>query len=200
MIDWKLYGDRFARICNEWDKAEKDIKLAEQVSHKVVFPSIKELRYAGRRIVEALNGLNDDATDDDIQKLLEDAEYDCHRARHDAIDAATAKIAYDIEIAVSKLGYDPILRAFSKFSELRRKLNLVRAKITESRGDRENREAIYSVIEVTDFQEIVDLFAEFQENEPVMKGLAKSQRRRTALSYSIGIASLILAVITLIIA
>ena len=55
MAVWKLYEARIASICAEWDRAEKYIKLAEQIGGKVVFPAVAELRYAGRRIIEALH-------------------------------------------------------------------------------------------------------------------------------------------------
>lgn len=201
MIDWESsYRERFARICEEWDRAEVDIKLAEQVCHKVVFPSIKELRYAGRRVVEALNKVNGGDADNSIDNLLQDAEFDCHRARHDAIDAATAKIALDIEIAAKKLGYDAVLKAFPDFPKINSTLNIIREKIKESRGNRENREAIYSVIEATDFEEIVGQFRKFQAQESVMRGIAKKQRFHLFIGYSIGIVGLILATISLIVA
>ena len=37
------YDDLLKSIQEEWDKAESDIKVAEQISDKVVFPAIKEL-------------------------------------------------------------------------------------------------------------------------------------------------------------
>src|ERR1700730_11122379 len=40
-------------IQDEWNKAEGDIKTAEMVVHSIVIPSIKELRYAGRRVIDA---------------------------------------------------------------------------------------------------------------------------------------------------
>jgi hypothetical protein len=55
MPSFNDYKDILEIICKEWDLAEKYIKEAEQVANNVVFPSIKELRYAGRRIVDGLN-------------------------------------------------------------------------------------------------------------------------------------------------
>ncbi len=199
MLDWESYGESFARICEEWDRAEEDIKLAEQVCHKVVFPSVKELRYAGRRIVEALNQLStDDSAEADkkIKSLLQDAEFDCHRARHDAIDAATAKIALDIDIAVKKLGYSSILTPYPEFPNLKNELSKVRKKIKASRRNRDNREAIYSVIEAADFGDIVELFVGFKNAEPIMLGLAKKQRAHLLIGYAIGVMGLILAIIS----
>ena len=114
---------------------------------------------------------------DRIKALLDDARFDCYRARHDAIDAATAKIAADLEIMVEKLGYEAILPAFPAFPSLYQNLTNVRDRIRESRGKRDNREAIYSVIEAADFPELVRTFNEMRACEPIMVALAKKNRR-----------------------
>lgn len=171
-------------ILAEWNRAESDIKRAEQVNNNVVIPSIKELRYAGRRIVDMLVKIGSGAPDDEIHKLLADATFDCHRARHDAIDAATSKIAIDLEIMASKLGYEVILPAYPNFAQLVRDLQLVRAKIAVSREDRENREAIYSVIEAVDFPNLVTSYNDMRSSEHIMIQMAK--RRRSSEAIGIG--------------
>jgi len=100
---WKVRGSKATQ--DEWNRAEADIKTAEMGVHSIVIPSVKELRYGGRRVIDALmeiarNPNNADNTR--IKALLDDAHFDCHRARHDAIDAA--KIAADLEIMTAKLG------------------------------------------------------------------------------------------------
>jgi hypothetical protein len=76
-------------------------------------------------------------------KLLNDAHFDCCRARHDAIDAATSKIAADIRIAIEKLKPDVVLKHFPKITELYKKLQNVRKKIAVSRENREDRDGIH---------------------------------------------------------
>lgn len=125
-------------IQDEWNRAEEDIKTAELVVHSIVIPSIKELRYAGRRVIDALmvitcNPANPDH--DRIKSLLDDARFDCHRARHDAIDAATAKMAVDLEIMVEKLGHESILPAFPAFPSFYQNLTNVRNRIPKSRRE-----------------------------------------------------------------
>lgn len=198
MANWDAYKGKLAVLRDHWDKAEADVKLAEQVCNNVVFPSVKELRYAGRRLVEILHKIDDEANKDIVEGLLQDALFDCLRARHDAVDAATAQIAVTLDLAAEKLGYDVITQTFHKFTELRAKLNSVRSKIVESRGNRSNREAIYSVVETIDFPQFVALFSEFQESEPIMVELAKSARRtklKNDVFGYIGIAGFIVGVI-----
>lgn len=187
-----------AEIQSEWNRAEEDIKTAETIVNKIVLPSVKELRYAGRRIIDALmeiTGNPDSPNQEKIRGFLEDARFDCHRARHDAIDAATAKIAVDLEIMVEKLGYDVILRAYPEFPVLYRDLTKIRAKIRASRGKRDNRESIYSVIEAADFPALVELFNMMRIHEPVMISLAKKARR----TYLYGQWGLIVGIIAVIV-
>lgn len=181
-------------VLTEWNRAEKDIKIAEQVANKVVNPSIKELRYAGRRIVEAILKEQNAAPADDVIELLNDALFDCYRARHDAIDAGTSKIAIDLEIMTSRLGYEVILPVHPTFPKLFQDLQKVRERITESRENRDNREAIYSVLEASDFPALVKSFSELKGNEHIMVAMAK-RRRRSELIGVIGGAAAVIAII-----
>lgn len=167
-------------IASEWDRAEADIKKAEQVCHNVVIPSIKELRYAGRRIIDVITKMATGASREDIDDLLADAKFDCHRARHDAIDAATSKIAIDLEIMATKLGYEVILPVDPQFPQLVQGLQAVRDKIAASRKNRQNREAIYSVIEASDFPELVKSYQNLMSSEHIMISIAKKRRRSEA--------------------
>jgi hypothetical protein len=59
----------------------------------------------------------------------------------------------------------------------------VRKKISISRKNREDREAIYSVIETTDFPALVDLYREMCACESIMRILAKRNRWRDFLGF-----------------
>lgn len=144
---WRLLNS----VLVEWNRAEEDIKIAEQVANKVVNPSIKELRYAGRRIVDALCKYKNQEPMNDIESLLRDALFDCHRARHDAIDAGTSKIAVDLQLMIKKIKYDAILPVFPEFPNFLKALKAVRVRIQVSRKNRANREVVYTVLESIDF-------------------------------------------------
>lgn len=198
MANWDTYQNQINKVRQEWDRAEPTLKRAEQVCEKIIAPSILELRYAGRRIVEGLNGIAEGLEEKEIQGYFQDAYFNCLRARHDAIDAATSKIAIDLDIAAKQLGYGPITQAFPKFSDLRLKLEDIRGKIVKSRGDREKRDEIYNGISENNFQEIVELYREFQTSEPVMVSLATKQRRATSFGWVFGIAGLVGLVVGLV--
>jgi hypothetical protein len=73
----------------------------------------------------------------------------------------------------------------------------VREKIVESRRDRENREAIYAVIESGDFKSIVFLYREFSASEPVMIRMVRRDRLRQLISYGLGIAGVVVGIIAI---
>lgn len=166
----------------EWAKAEADIKRAEQVAEKIVFPSIKELRYAGRRLAESCT-LISDGNYIEAEKRLQDAIFDCHRARHDALDAATAKIAADIALMAKTLGYSAITQAFHKFSDLHTALEECRVMIVSSRKETASREQIYITITESRFPLLVELYRELQACEAVIVKIATSERWHVKLLY-----------------
>lgn len=193
------FASLYEKICHEWNKAEEDVKRAEQVCDEVIIPSIKELRYAGRRLVQALelNARNGDKAE--IEKLLNDAAFDCHRARHDAIDASTAQIAKVMRIATEKLKYGAILTAFPDFPRLWERLNAIRGKIVASRGSAQDRDRLYETVEAADFPALLSLYAQFQAREGLMQDIARTERRKATAKTVITICSLVVAVASLVV-
>jgi hypothetical protein len=126
-----------AAIAADWNAAEFDLKLGEQVNQKVVFPAIKELRYAGRRLADALVAISQNGAKEDIDALLIHARFNCHCARHDAIDAATLKMAIDLDLMLGKLGHEGVLFAFPQFPVLYRKIQNAQSLIAAARAKRE---------------------------------------------------------------
>lgn len=166
----------FAEVRDEWNQEEEVVKSAEQICSEAVFPSIKELRYAGRRLVDSFHEMangNDEAA---IRGYVKDAVFNCHCARHDAIDVATATIASNLELVVRKIGYDHVLKAFPEFVDLRDRLGRVRAQIRQSRSNRTERDEIYQAIHDVDLPALATLYEKFQSAEDVMKSLAGKER------------------------
>ncbi|MCQ8185164.1 hypothetical protein [Parvularcula maris] len=195
MLDSTRAEAIFTDIRVQWDYAEADVKLAEQTCGKIVTPAIKELRYAGRRLVDALNeayGTGDEAA---ITALLEDARFNCHCARHDAVDAAVGKMAADLEIMINKLGYEAVLKAYPEFPEFFSSLRDTQEKIARSRRDRANRQAIYESIENADLPQLVAGFGRVRTCEPIMKEFAtkaKLVRWGSVAGFAIAFATLAL--------
>ncbi|HTT82742.1 MAG TPA: hypothetical protein VMF67_04630 [Rhizomicrobium sp.] len=185
-------------IRKEWDQAEEDIKLAEQVCNDIIVPAVKELRYGGRRLIDLIQKIITDPTSPEVPKLLADAEFDCHRARHDAIDAGSAKIAIQLEIMVEKLTYEVILAVYPEFRQLALQVLEVRQRIVESRRNRTERQKIYAVIETARFPELVGKYNEMRVSEPIMRAMAKRSRWRDFYGkwgFLIGVAGFAIAIV-----
>ena len=114
----------------------------------------------------------------DIPKLLADAEFDCHRARHDAIDAASSKIAIQLDIMRDKLTFEVIVPVCPEYRDVALKVLAIREKIALSRKDRSNRPAIYAVFETADFPALVAAYNKMRLSEPIMLEMAKRCRWR----------------------
>jgi hypothetical protein len=192
MADINAHKAILDAIREEWDKAERDIKLGEQVANNIVIPSIKELRYAGRRIAEIISLIQNNSSDEEITALFNDAKFDCHRARHDAVDAASSKIAIDLEIIAKKLGYDVVLHVVPDFANFHVRLNNIREKITKSRKNRDDRDSIYESIESDDFEDLVKSFRHIQQSEPIMIRIARQRRRERVAMIGLGVVGVFL--------
>ena len=188
--------DILADIQREWDLAETTIKRSEQVANDVVIPAINELRYAGRRIIDALNAAQLPDHEVKVAAYLEDARFNCHRARHDAMDAALDIIARDFDNLTKRLGYDAVTRAYPGFSALYADFAIARSKIAASRGDRENRDAIYKSIEQVDFPGIADRYAALLTCKPIALSFAaktRAQRIGFWVMFAVAVSSLAFA-------
>ncbi len=159
----------FSDIRREWDTAEEVIKVAEQVTADVVIPAIMELRYAGRRLVDALNAHANGCSGDEICALVEDARFDCHRARHDAIDAALTQMAIDTDNLARQVGYDVVHNSFPDFVNFVERLDEARTSIVKSRGNRADRNAIYTAISSGDFPGLVQDYKALRRSRTVME-------------------------------
>ena len=197
MANLEPYADRIAKICEQWNLAERDIKLAEQIENKVVLPAIQELRYAGRRLIEALDKIERDAPQDEIDGLLQDAEFDCLRARHDSIDAATSTISLYYDIVVEKIGFRTILTVIPNFTDLLQSLTTINQKIAEARKDRLNREIIYAAVEEIDFVSLIEQFNIFKQSEQIMIKIASREREKLSISYFFGFCGFVALVLSL---
>lgn len=177
----------FVEIQSEWNKAEEAIKRSEHVVTDVSIPAITELRYAGRRIVDAMAFAGKDGDHSDkIKALLEDARFCCHRAQHDAIDAAMAKISIDLDNLVNKLGLEPVAKAYPPFQVFYATFALAQERVASSRGNREDRNAIYDTITEIDLPAMVRCYREVMVVRPIIKKHALSMRLGSYGVYFLG--------------
>lgn len=170
------YAELLRDIRGEWNKAEAAIKRSEQVALEVAFPSIIELRYAGRRIVDALDAAHRGAGEDKVRAFLEDARFCCHRSQHDAIDAAMSKIGIDLDDLTSRLGFDAVIAAYPEFRDFYADFTVAREKIVASRENREDRIGIYDAIMAVDLPNMIARYERIMAVRPIAKHAALRRR------------------------
>lgn len=176
----------FQSIQVEWDKAESVIKRSELTTLDQCTPAVAELRYAGRRIVDAFVKAGTPGDHNAaIQALLEDARFCCHRAQHDAIDVTIAKIAIDLDNLTTKLGFEPVLHAYPEFREFYAEFAVVRDKIVVSRANRHDRHVVYDLIANTDLNDLVRRYERIMAVRPLAKRTALKMRLGSINGYVI---------------
>jgi hypothetical protein len=165
-------------IQREWDKAEHCMKLGEHFSERPNNASINELRYAGRRLIDALNDRQAGEDNELISQKLTDALFNCVCAQHDAIDISLDIMAVDFGLMEKKLGYAAILGAYSKFPDLYTPFAKARSLQAESRGDRRNRDAIYDTVTQVDLPKLAEMYGDLKACKPIMLAFAARDRRQ----------------------
>jgi hypothetical protein len=166
------YSDILRDVQKEWNKAESAIKRSEQIAKEVAIPAITELRYAGRRLVDALDAAHHGGTETKILALLEDARFCCYRAQHDAIDAAMAKIGIDLDNLTSKLGFEAVLHSYPEFREFYADFTCSRNRIVGSRENRDDRNGIYETLTAVDLPNLVERYEKLMAMRPLAKRTA----------------------------
>lgn len=209
----KEFADILERVANQWNLAEQRIKTAERLNGEVVFPAINELRYAGRRLVDAINLTNtddgSDSTDESVRTFVNEVEQFCLRAEHDAIDASILFVHQRVEQLVENFGILTVTQYFPKYAELRKKIDEVDNFITSSRKDREQRPETYRDIAENYLPTIISLYKEMEYSEEAIKSAVEEARkeqeksdkhynfmkRLTIVSVILGLAGLVIGVV-----
>ncbi len=206
--------DELQRVLSEWDKAEKAIKISEQITGQVPIPSIMELRYAGRRIADYFRAAESDPKQPAAISLLIDAEYDCIRAQHDAADIAVNFITIFVDQILQKIEpfslEDEDVRKISDYLD---RVERFKVAVVDSRSDRKNRPAIYEIL-LFDLEAITEDFSIFkkeclhlmqksdafhslgQEKESVAQLALSGQKLRSFMQRSILVAAAIAAILS----
>jgi hypothetical protein len=177
---------------SEWNKSEEYLKISEQISTEAVIPGINELRYAGRKLLDALNC---EATDPKrAMALLNDAVHDCYRARHDCIDVAVSLINSHIELMTKRLTYTKLTSVLPELGSLIADLSAAQTKITGSRARRAARENIYEDIKDIDLPAIRARYDKLRASEEMIKSEVARENRNKVLTWAVGAGGLLVGV------
>lgn len=155
----------------QWNTAEEFMKRVEGLGRgEVVGPSVNELRYAGRRLVDAYSILKNETLNAQAKKeaelFLSEAKSFCMKAQHDAIDAAVTFIdraLYEFELKVDSVF---IQAHFTSYKKLKKEIRKSREAMSQSRKDRTQRASLYSQISTASIEEIIELFLDLDGDKP----------------------------------
>jgi hypothetical protein len=189
-----MLDDRLNRALHElikqWNIAEHRIKKAEQVrANEVVASAIFELRYAGRKHIDATKLIidNDLSNNQDIYEkvyaFILDATEDCVKAKHDAIDAMLNFVTSWFYEKEKIWDVSEIQQLFPKYLEVTSRISIIQERIAESRNNRtEKRDTIYDDIDENDFASILELFNTMKASQEKIDGVSKRKRLRKGSS------------------
>lgn len=177
----KAIVDALLEIDQEWAAAEEFIKCAERVRLEAVQPSINELRYAGRRIMDAMQRYRAGTTDDDEQKrefyaYLAEARQFCIRARHDAVDAALLYSADAVKLFETEFGAALMAKHYECYTECKALISEIDTLVVKSRTDRIARDEIYNEICTTKFPTLQEHITRLTGNREALVALYDEQQ------------------------
>jgi len=210
--------DATRKLVEHWNIAESRIKKAEQVrANEVVAAAIFELRYAGRKYIDATSLLQSGSTEPAVrQKILEylaDATEDCVKAKHDAIDSILDFVTSWFDRTENKLGLTSVQHFFPNYIVVTAKIADIQDKIADSRADRTKlRDSIYDRIDNEDYDETLALYKTMKLSEARVEAEVQAEtrakeefvlrqvaiQREGRINLAIGVAGGILAVVGLI--
>lgn len=177
--------EQLIKIAAQWDKSEGVIKRAELLRSAAVTSAIFELRYAGRRLVDALlvagGRLLDPSRslEDQFATYLGEVAQFCLRAQHDAVDAIVCDICGKIDHMERNFGAARIQSIFPDFARLKTRIGDVKALIERSRASRDERIPIYDDIADRSIDEIIDTFRQLEQCDDVLiAGIEREDRER----------------------
>lgn len=131
--------------------------------------------------------------------LARDAKFFCHRARHDAIDAATQKMAGDLAVAIEYLSAAIIMEKFAQFPTFYRSLLTIRERIACTRENRDDRDKIYETIQLVDLAKLIEVYDDFRTCEPLMYTAClqeQKDKKRNEIKANAGITLGVLGILT----
>tara|TARA_R110002110_G_scaffold304756_10_gene518860 strand:- start:2039 stop:2686 length:648 start_codon:yes stop_codon:yes gene_type:complete len=157
-------------VLEQWNKAEKAIKVSEQITGQVAIPSVMELRYAGRRVVVAFNSYEVEEEEDQASQYLVDAKFDCLRAQHDALDISVNYIAAFVDEVLRNTEPFALEGHYDELNFFIEYVAELQEKVVKSREDRSNREQYYDDIH----ESLSTLQTRFQTFKVSLVGMIKA--------------------------
>lgn len=185
---------KISALCGEWNRAEEWIKRGEIMNRNVLLPSINELRYAGRRLVDACEA-RERGDHKNAETYLQDAEQNLIRARHDVVDAIAGFVSDRANECRDRLGADRLQKHFAGYGALFGLLNSVLETTALSRNERTRRNEIYEAMMRDDLPRLQDLYRAMETSLPAIEENIGKENKRHIYVMLFGITGVIIGVI-----
>ena len=174
-----LNDSQISQFCNDWNKTEKWVKKGENINGNVVLPSINEMRYAGRRLVDAFEAAEKNDAEAAMRHFSE-ARDNLIKARHDAVDSIIHHFSENTNKYRENLGAGNLQKHFSEYGTLFSLLKNIESEISNSREKRENRDTIYGKIMQKDLPKLCELYSSLDASIPAIEQNIKKEDRHRA--------------------
>ena len=198
-VDFIEFIRQVADLSEDWDKTEKQIKFGEHLTSKVMNPSINEMRYAGRHLVDACHATQNDLKEEAAQHI-HDAKDKLIEARHHVINASVTYLNTRFDNINEDLGAANFNNHFSKYGEYLVLLEEIKSQISESREYRTRRDEIYDKIMREPLPKLIALYKELKLSLPAIeKGVSEKRKTNKIFLWS-GIIGLIIGTISIAVA
>lgn len=176
-----------AELAAHMNRIEKRLKQAEQVREEVVIPGINELRYAGRRFVDAwaIAALPNptEVQKQEVRDHIVIARQYLQNADHDVTDAICFFIHREINQMQKRYGADEMIRVFPEYAAFAHHMKEANEIISGSRETRAQRAAAYEQLQ----SEYVTPLIQTYHNLRFAEGLAlKAGKRRKVRNGALG--------------
>jgi hypothetical protein len=205
MLNEKLDA-RLRELIAQWNIAERRIKQAENArAQEIVSSAIFELRYAGRKVVDAIHLVlthswqDDENIEEQIHAYIDDAIEDCVKAKHDAIDAVMSFVVRWFSEQERLIGLRNVQHFYPNYLPLTAKIADIQGKIEQSRGDRTRlRESIYDEIENNGYDDILELYKEMRSSRRRVDKVIWRERWKNRILWIFGVAGFLALIVSIV--
>lgn len=189
----------YKKISERWNRCERLLKTAERVRGEVLNPSINELRYAGRRFVDAISLLSEENLSVEnrakADSYLNEAFMFCMQAEHDCVDAVVMHAHLLIEQYSTEYGQMLLIQACPSLEKYRMIKPQIDALILSSREERDRRNDLYHEIIDKHIETMIDIVCSVELSEPLIKEEMARRKRERIINYSIGLIGAFLSIV-----
>lgn len=174
------HSEKLKSLAGYMNKIEGRLKSTENIREEVVIPGINELRYAGRRFVDAWALSANGWIPEEDRSAFEDHLIVGHQylvnADHDITDAVCYFVHGEIKWFMKRFGMDEIQKVSPDFIQFAMRMNAANQVVTGSREDRSKRTAAYDKLEKEYIPDLLERYELLKFAVPL--ALSRARRRR----------------------